>query len=318
MLVDKSGNPTVSVIIPSYGAADTISYTLDALVNQETDLRYEVIVVESSNDGSREIIQRYPGVQLAIPEGRLYSGASRNFGVEKSSGRYILLLDSDCIPEPTWIQRMTDTLESGICTGIGGAILNGNPESRVSVAGYISEFSHLYPIGKRRRIDYLPGGNSAFSADTYKKYGGFDSREPLYVDLMFGKKLTAAGEILLFDPSITVKHAHRSTANEHLPHQIGRGRAAAIARRRKLLVGESWVKYPVLAVFVVPGLFLRKSIVFTVRFARAFPLEIGSLIKALPPFWLGMIYWHYGFMKEVLKPTESRLSREISTECTNN
>jgi len=48
MLVDKSGRPVASVVVPSYNSCSTITACLNALVAQETDLPFEVIVVESS------------------------------------------------------------------------------------------------------------------------------------------------------------------------------------------------------------------------------------------------------------------------------
>jgi len=309
--------PAASVVVCAYKSRQTITRCLEALSSQETSLAYEVIVVESSGDGTGDLIrERFPRVRLIESPHRLFLGAAKNVGAEAASAELVLFIDSDCVAEAAWLDKICKALTLRKCAAVGGAILNGNPETPVSVAAYISEFSHLFPVGRSRRIDYLPGGNAGYRADVFRAYGGFEFTEPLYVDLMLGKRLSASGEKLLFEPDIRVMHWHRDSLKEHVSHQIKRGRAAALARRRGLLIGKSWIKYPGLALLVTPGLFARKAVVFTLRFARAFPLELGALIRALPYFLLGMAYWHYGFLKEVLQPTKAQAEQEMSAECT--
>jgi GT2 family glycosyltransferase len=198
---------------------------------------------------------------------------------------------------------------------VAGAVLNANPESPISVASYVMEFSDFFAFGQPRLKDYLTSCNLSYKMEVFRRYGGFEPDQPLYVDLMFNKRLFACGEKLLFRPDIRVAHRHRATLKEYLDHQRARGRAATFARRKGLLIGKRWAEHPSLAVLAVPALFLRKAIVFPYRFARAYPSSLLSLVRALPYVWAGLVAWHVGFLGEVFS---GRSSAEGASGCASN
>ncbi|MHB0913817.1 MAG: glycosyltransferase [Armatimonadota bacterium] len=291
--------PAVSVVIPAYNSKSTISECLLRLLAQETDLPYEVIVVESSGDGAAELVARdFPRVKLIASPERLYPGAARNRGAAEASGEILAFIDSDCYAEPLWLAKMWRAHERD-CAAVAGSIGNANPELACSISSYLNEFSHFFPAGRPRYVDYLPSGNLSYKSEVFWKYGGFDASEPMYEDLIFNKLLSRAGEKLLFDPDIRVAHAHRTTLAEYLGHEFQRGRANAVTRRRGLLYGASWGSNPLLALLAVPGLYLRKSAVFPVRFLRAYPGSAGRLLYSLPCFYLALLVWHAGFLADV-------------------
>ena len=86
-----------SIIIPMYNGERFISFCLDSILNQKYD-DYEVIVVnDGSLDKSKEIVSKY----LKDKRFRLFNrdnhglSESRNFGVTKANGKYLLFLDCD-------------------------------------------------------------------------------------------------------------------------------------------------------------------------------------------------------------------------------
>jgi GT2 family glycosyltransferase len=301
MLIDGHKKPAASVVIPAYNSASTLPEVLESVVSQEADLPYEVIVVESSGDGAAGIVrERFPGVQVIEPPKRLHPGPSRNLGAEAASGELLLFLDSDCVPERRWIAKMRKTHEEWDCAAVAGTILNGNPETPISVSSYMNEFSHWFPFGEPRYVDYLPSGNLSYKMSVFRKHGGFPPEETMYEDLIFNKLLHRAGEKLLFNPDIQVAHSHRTELKEYLAHEFRRGCGAAAARRRGLLIGASWVRCPALAFLAAPGLFARKAAVFPYRLLRAYPSELPGLLRALPYFYLALLVWHSGFLAEVM------------------
>lgn len=316
MLVGKTGQPRASIVIPAYNSRDTIAKCLNALTAQETDLPYEIIVVESSGDGAGEIVrEQFPGVQLIQSATRLFAGAARDLGAESAAGELLLFIDSDCVAGRRWLMKMWQAHQDWGCSAVSGSIENANPETLVSVAGYINEHSDYFPYGKPRYVDYSPSGNVSYKIEVFRKYGGFDRHAQLYEDLMFGRTLSRAGEKLLYDPDIPVAHFQRSTLRDYLSHEYRRGRSVVTARRRGLLIGSSWVKYPVLAFLVVPGLFLRKAAVFPLRHLRAYPRQPLRLLRALPYLYLAMLVWHYGFLSEVLASRGAAKSKDEVAEC---
>ena len=311
----RTFKPVASVVIPAYKSRDTIALCLSALESQETNVPYEVIVVESSGDGAGDVVRaQFPWVWLIESQERLLGGAARNLGAAEATGELLMFIDSDCVAEPRWLEKMHMAHQEWECSAVGGAILNGNPETASSVSAYISENSDFFPVGSPRYMDYLPSGNIAYRAEVFRKYAGFDPQAVAYQDLTFNKQLFKAGEKLLFHPDIKVWHHHRTTVREHFRHMARRGRAAVAARRKGLLIGASWVERPILAFLAAPGLFLRKGTVFPYRMLRAYPSQALSLLKSLPCFYAGLAAWHYGFLAEVVASRNT--SAEKAEKCT--
>src|SRR5690349_11887798 len=84
-------SPSVTVVIPTYNEATTITSTLARLARQEAD---EVLVVDGeSGDGTAALAE--PGCTRVIssPRGR---GIQQNRGAAAASGDVFLFLHADC------------------------------------------------------------------------------------------------------------------------------------------------------------------------------------------------------------------------------
>ena len=84
--------PRVSVIVPTYNSDVTLDICLKAIRNQ-TYPDIEVIVVDNYSEDNTVSIAKKSGARVFLIEGS--PSQSRNFGVKKSNGRYVLFLDSD-------------------------------------------------------------------------------------------------------------------------------------------------------------------------------------------------------------------------------
>ena len=97
----------VSVIIPCFNARNTIAKTLGALLQQKTESTFEIIVVDSSNDGTDSIIRnQFPEVKLIHLDRQTLPGSGRNLGVQHAQGEIIMFTDADCVPDPDWISQI--------------------------------------------------------------------------------------------------------------------------------------------------------------------------------------------------------------------
>ena len=88
-----------SIIVPVYNRPDEVDELLESLSNQ-TQKDFEVIIVE---DGSvkncKDVCDKYADIldlhyYLKENSG---PGQSRNYGVERAKGEYVLILDSDVV-----------------------------------------------------------------------------------------------------------------------------------------------------------------------------------------------------------------------------
>ena len=97
----SSSEPIVSVIVPCYNSERTIRRCLNAILSQETDIPYDIIVVDSSVDETPQIVAReFPSVRLIHLEHRTFAGAARNVGARSTQAPFCLMIDSDCVAQP--------------------------------------------------------------------------------------------------------------------------------------------------------------------------------------------------------------------------
>jgi glycosyltransferase involved in cell wall biosynthesis len=95
-----SENHTLSVIVPVYNERATVQTALDALLAKRIDgVNLEIIIVESnSNDGSREIVERYRGqsrVKLLLEDRPRGKGHAVRAGLGLATGDIMLIQDAD-------------------------------------------------------------------------------------------------------------------------------------------------------------------------------------------------------------------------------
>ena len=98
----------VSIIIPTKNSANTLTTTLESLLNQ-TYKNYEIIVVDNySTDDTIECAKRYTDkIFTRGPE----RSAQVNFGITKSAGKYVHRVDSDFVLEPSVIEEAVKKCE---------------------------------------------------------------------------------------------------------------------------------------------------------------------------------------------------------------
>ncbi len=82
----------VSIIVPTYKSAATIENCLKSIQQQTYDPIELIVVDNHSADNTAEIAKKYTDkVFIQGPE----RSAQRNFGVEKASGEFVVIIDSD-------------------------------------------------------------------------------------------------------------------------------------------------------------------------------------------------------------------------------
>jgi glycosyltransferase involved in cell wall biosynthesis len=110
---------SISVVIPSYNAANWIGEALDSVLSQGA-LDLQVIVVDDgSEDDTVAVVKTFPGVTVAAVAHHGPSRA-RNIGTELATGRFIQYLDADDRLAPFKLQRQRDVLiETGADVAYG-------------------------------------------------------------------------------------------------------------------------------------------------------------------------------------------------------
>lgn len=113
-MLDCPSAPLVSVIIPTRNAGPGFSGTLEAIHTQQVTGAFEIVAVDSgSTDGTPDICRQFSVQVVPIDPQTFNHGATRNLGIERSRGQYILLTVQDARPaNDEWMQALVDALES--------------------------------------------------------------------------------------------------------------------------------------------------------------------------------------------------------------
>ena len=98
---------SISIVIPSYNSERTISNCLNSILDQSYKKPYEIIVIDSSDDGTDNLIRsRFPFVKLVHLSEKTLPGPARNLGAHESQSEYIAFIDTDCIADYQWIENI--------------------------------------------------------------------------------------------------------------------------------------------------------------------------------------------------------------------
>ncbi|MDY5993267.1 MAG: glycosyltransferase family 2 protein, partial [Bacilli bacterium] len=86
----------ISIIVPIYNAEKYLKKCLDSLVNQTKKELEFILINDGSTDKSEEIVKTYKDERIKYFKNKNQGiGKTRNFGIEKATGKYIMFLDSD-------------------------------------------------------------------------------------------------------------------------------------------------------------------------------------------------------------------------------
>ncbi len=201
--------PDVSVIVPSWGAPATVPALLAALRNQTlTADRFEVLVVDAGADGGmrrlQDLAHGWDGAELKLLRGPLPGGpgARRNRGAREARGSLLAFTDTDCEPEPGW-------LEAGLAAQVGGAqVIQG--VTLPPDGARILPFDHHQALTRETAL--YETCNIFYERRLFERIGGFTSRyfrrflTPFGEDAELGWRTRRAGARFCFEPNAVVRH----------------------------------------------------------------------------------------------------------------
>lgn len=92
----KKNRIDISIIVPIYNAEKYLNRCIDSLINQ-TKKELEIILInDGSTDDSEKIIKSYNDDRIKYFSNKNQGiGKTRNFGINKANGKYIMFCDSD-------------------------------------------------------------------------------------------------------------------------------------------------------------------------------------------------------------------------------
>lgn len=198
--------PFISVIIPNRNGEATIGLCLEAAFASDYE-PFEVIVVDDhSEDGSVEVIERFPCRLVRLDRHRGAS-AARNAGAARSRGEVLFFTDADCLLEKRSLAVAARAFQSfGPGVVIGGTYTR-QPYDRDFFSRFQSIFVNYSECKNAQDADYAAAHAMVIAAETFRSGGGFpENFLPVAEDVEFSHRLRRAGYRIVVDPGLQVRH----------------------------------------------------------------------------------------------------------------
>lgn len=243
MLSVKQQFVKISVVVTSYNSKSTIRFCLQALEQQTLQKDdYEIIVIDSSDDGTDEIIaEEFPAIILYHSVARLYYGEARNQGIRLARSPLIAFVDSDCVADTHWLEyHLNAHVKYSDVAVIGGSLVNGNPSSFWGWGIFFIEFVQYLPVEPAREVKNMVTANTSYKYWIFERYGDFQTSSYPGEDKKFHASLIESGERMMFIPDARTAHINRKHPHEILKHLNWLGQGVAHVRLSKSS-SLSWV-----------------------------------------------------------------------------
>ncbi len=224
---------SISVIIPNYNGAELLKKNLPKVfdaISSYKDGAIEVIIIDDcSTDNSLIEIQnakiKSQSVQGGIKfksirnERNLGFSSTINRGVRDADGEIVVLLNTDVIPEITFLAPLLSHFKNDEVFAVGCLDKSIEDGKTVLRGRGVGVWKRGFLVHSRGEIDkantlWVSGGSGAFRKSIWEKLGGFDALyNPFYwEDIDLSYRALKSGYKILFEPKSVVIHEHERGA----------------------------------------------------------------------------------------------------------
>jgi len=214
-----------SIIIPTKNAGLPLRAVLDAVVRQEIDGAFEVLVVDSgSSDGTIDLVREFPQIRLIVIESHEFGhGKTRNFAISKTTGEFIIMITHDALPlNSRWLAELLKTAESdtriagvfGRHVAYLGATIFTKQELDAHFQGFLSRpvvelddpIRYAAEEGYRQYLYFFSDNNALLRRSVWQEipYPDVDFAE----DQAWARLIIEAGYLKAYAHDAVVAHSH--------------------------------------------------------------------------------------------------------------
>lgn len=207
--------PVASIVVATHNRADRLTRLLDALVAQQGQIPFEVVIVDdASTDHTPALLEGAVStspldlhvVRLEVNRG---PATARNLGWRKARAELICFTDDDCVPRPGWLAALVDAS--------GFDVVQGQTVPAPDQLEHQGPFSHTMAVPCED--GFYSTCNIAYRRRTLEAVDGFDERFTMAYgeDTDLAWRAIDAGATTTFVPEAVVEHDIRpSSFRDHL------------------------------------------------------------------------------------------------------
>ena len=271
-----------SVIVPVYNRPSECEELLESLTHQ-TQRDFEVIIVE---DGSsvpcRDVVERYADKLVVHYYDKPNSGPgqTRNYGVERANGEYVIILDSDVVLPEGYFAAIDAELAAKPCDAFGGPDRAHESFSTTQKAinyAMTSFFTTGGIRGGKAKLDkfYPRSFNMGVRREVYQALEGFSAMR-FGEDIDFSTRIFKSGYRCRLFPEAWVYHKRRTDLKKFFKQVHNSGIARIHLSHRH--PGTHKLVHLLPAVFTLGVAFL----LVLALLSLCFGCEIGTLVSLSP------------------------------------
>ena len=217
----------VSIIIPAKNRSELLRQCIDSIFNKSTYQNFEVLLIDNGSNEKEfaELVQQYENKY----KGRFMSyyydipfnfSKLINFGAEKATGEYLLLLNNDTeVITPDWIEAMVEQAQRPSIGVVGVKLLF--PDDTVQHAGIVfdennlpvhvfaGDSKHLYNLQLNSINNYpaLTAACTMISRSVFEELKGFDENFAVeFNDIDFCLRALEKGYFNIYLPHAELYH----------------------------------------------------------------------------------------------------------------
>jgi GT2 family glycosyltransferase len=239
--------PLVSVIVPVRNDRGAHLRTLlEALASQTLPRSsFEVVIGDDgSTDGSTEGLPTTDGWVRVLGGPPRNSYAARIRAARAAVAPVLAFCDSDCRPEPNWLEAGLAALEEADLAA--GRIRFVVPERRTIWT--LMDMDATKDHEREVQIANAETANLFVRREVYERIGGFDDTIPEHGDFDFALRAVASGARLVYAPDAQAWHPTRDTAGPFLKmawimHRWYAAREVRAGRRPLALKLRWWIPF---------------------------------------------------------------------------
>ena len=244
-------NMDISFLMPSYNNEATVVNSIQSVLNQKTDLKFEIIFVDDgSTDNTYYLAEKFLNPPLFPPlvkggEGGFKliqkknggEASALNEGLKYCSGKFIAIVEADVEIEDRWLEKVMreftppphlppqvgEEKGGGYIAGVGGRLVTPENSSWIAkIAGY--EIESKFET-KEKYANHITSANAIYRAEVFKKIGSFNENlVNAVLDSDLNRRIIEEGYKLIYSNDASALHHFKPTFKGYLKRQYSYAR----------------------------------------------------------------------------------------------
>lgn len=229
------------MIVATYNRPERLKRMLQALAGQDLPRDdFEVVVVDDGSPQSvAPIVAAFAGSLNVTFHRQPNAGpaAGRNAAIALARSPFIVMLDDDCEPAPSWLSILVETLEAHPTAMVGGHTVNGLPANIYSVVSQLI-VDRVYAVHNAdpANAGFFTSNNLGASREALLALGAFDANYGLAggEDRGLCDRWRHSGHRMVYTPTAKIFHFHDLSLRRFLRQHFNYGRGALQYHRTRV------------------------------------------------------------------------------------